>query len=78
MMRAIPAVVAYEREIIRDALRASNKSVTKAAHSLGTTYQALAAIIESRHKELLSERSPIHRRRPRNSEVKTPEYGTGS
>jgi hypothetical protein len=37
-------------------------SVTRAAALLGMSYQGLAYVIESRHKDLLKERSPIRRR----------------
>lgn len=57
------AVNRYEGELIRFALRANNKSVTKAAASLGVPHQTLAWIIGGRHRELLTERSPVHRRR---------------
>jgi tetratricopeptide (TPR) repeat protein len=55
-----------EREMIRQALAQANGSITHAARLLGTTYQALTYTIESRHQELLKERSPIHRRTKRN------------
>jgi len=54
-----------ERETIRRALVQANGSVTHAASLLGMSYQALCYIIESRHKDLLKERSPVRRRRPR-------------
>lgn len=38
-------------------------SITRAAKELGTSYQSLAYIIESRHGELLPLRSPVRRRR---------------
>lgn len=57
------AVRQHEGELIRFALKAANKSVTKAAASLGVSYQTLAWIIGRRHPELLAERSPVHRRR---------------
>lgn len=52
----------YEGELISTALKISNKSVVKAAKELGISYQALAYAIDSRHQELLPERSPIRRR----------------
>lgn len=55
-------VLQHERELIRFALRAANKSVTRAATMLGVKYQTLAHVIESRHPELIPERSEIHRR----------------
>lgn len=51
-----------EREMIRHALAQANGRVTHAATLLGMTYQALTYIIESRHTELLKERTPIRRR----------------
>lgn len=57
------AVNKYEGELIRFALRAADKSVTKAADALGVKWQTLAGIIDRRHPELLAERTPIHRRK---------------
>jgi transcriptional regulator with GAF, ATPase, and Fis domain len=51
-----------ERETIRQALVQANGRVTHAASLLGMSYQGLAYIIESRHKDLLKARSPIRRR----------------
>ncbi len=56
-------VLKYERKLIRQALAKVNGSVTHAAPLLGMTYQGLASAIESRHKDLLKERSPIYRRK---------------
>jgi tetratricopeptide (TPR) repeat protein len=53
---------AYERTMIRQALTQVGGSLTKAAELLGLTHQGLAYIIETRHPDLLKERSPIHRR----------------
>jgi len=55
-------VLRYERTLIRQALGKVSGSVTRAAAMLGMSYQGLAYIIQSRHKELLKERSPIRRR----------------
>jgi tetratricopeptide (TPR) repeat protein len=55
-------VLKFEASIIRQALSKANGSVTRAASLLSMSYQALAYILESRHKELLKERSPIRRR----------------
>jgi tetratricopeptide (TPR) repeat protein len=52
----------YEGAIIRQALGKVNGSVTRAAALLGMSYQGLAYVIQSRHKDLLKERSPIRRR----------------
>jgi len=51
-----------EREMIRKALAQANGSVTHAAPLLSLSYQALAYIIQSRHPDLLKERTPIRRR----------------
>lgn len=53
-----------EREMIRRALGETNGSVTYAAPLLGMTYPGLIYIIQNRHRDLLTERSPV-RRRPR-------------
>lgn len=52
----------YEGKLIRLALGAAQGSVTHAARLLGVTYQGLAFILNSRHKELLDARKPIRRR----------------
>jgi len=52
----------YEASLIRQALTQANGSVTRAAKALRMTYQGLAYVIGSRHKDLLKERSPIRRR----------------
>lgn len=54
----------YEGLLIKQALAQVNGSVTHAASILGINYQSLAYIIESRHRDLLKERTPV-RRRPR-------------
>jgi tetratricopeptide (TPR) repeat protein len=55
-------VLRYEGVLIRQALAKVSGSVTRAAALLGMSYQGLAYVIESRHKDLLKERSPIRRR----------------
>jgi tetratricopeptide (TPR) repeat protein len=52
----------YEGALIRQALAKTNGRLTEAASQLSVSYQALAYIIEGRHKDLLKERSPIRRR----------------
>jgi transcriptional regulator with PAS, ATPase and Fis domain len=52
----------YEGQVIRQVLTKANGSLTRAAAMLSMSYQALAYVLESRHKELLKERTPIHRR----------------
>ena len=59
----LPAeVLKFEGSLIRRALAKANGSLTRAASLLSMSYQALAYILESRHKDLLKERSPIRRR----------------
>lgn len=53
----------YENNILRKALIASQGSVTKAALSLGISHQRLIYILKSRHKDLLSVRTPAKPRR---------------
>lgn len=55
-------VLKFERGLIKDTLAKVNGSVTHAAKLLGISYQGLAYLIESRHKDLLKERSPVRRR----------------
>jgi hypothetical protein len=55
-------ILKYEGALIKQALAQANGRVTHAASLLGMSYQALCYIIESRHKDLLKERSPIRRR----------------
>ena len=56
-------VLRYEADLISRALAASGGSVTRAARMLGVTHQGLAFILNGRHKNLLSARSPVKRRR---------------
>ncbi len=58
------AVLQFERRLISQALATANGRVTHAAKWLGIGRQRLAYIIETRHPDLLKERSPV-RRRPR-------------
>jgi tetratricopeptide (TPR) repeat protein len=55
-------VLKYEGGLIKQALSKVNGSVTRAAELLNLSYQGLAYIIGTRHKDLLKERSPIRRR----------------
>jgi tetratricopeptide (TPR) repeat protein len=55
-------VLKYEGSLIKQALSKVNGSVTRAAEMLNLSYQGLAYIIGTRHKDLLKERSPIRRR----------------
>jgi len=56
-------VLRYEGSLIRRALEESGGSVTRAARLLGVTHQGLAFILNGRHSDLLSVRSPVKRRR---------------
>jgi len=51
-----------EKAMIKRALAQTNGSLTRAASLLSMTYQKLAYIMETRHKDLLKERTPIRRR----------------
>ncbi|HKR12892.1 MAG TPA: helix-turn-helix domain-containing protein [Pyrinomonadaceae bacterium] len=56
-------VLRYEGNLIRRALEDSGGSVTRAARLLGVTHQGLAFILNGRHSDLLSIRTPVKRRR---------------
>lgn len=56
-------VLRYEGDLIRRALKESGGSVTRAARLLGVTHQGLAFILNGRHSDLLSNRTPVKRRR---------------
>ena len=53
-----------ERYLIKHALESNEGSVTRAAKTLGISYQELHYVLETRHKDLLKYRTPV-RRRPR-------------
>lgn len=55
-------VLKYERNLVRQALLRADGSITRAAASLGLTYQGLAYVIETRHNDLMKERTPVRRR----------------
>ena len=55
-------IQAYEHELIKRALENAQGSVTHAARRLGVSYQALGYMLETRHKALLTERTPPRRR----------------
>jgi tetratricopeptide (TPR) repeat protein len=57
-----------EKAMIKRALAQTNGSLTRAASLLSMTYQKLAYIMETRHKDLLTERTPIRRRGRKNEE----------
>ena len=57
-------VMQYEGGLIKHALDEARGSITRAARLLGVTHQGLAFILQGRHKDLLSARTPVrHRRR---------------
>ncbi|MBA3355899.1 MAG: tetratricopeptide repeat protein [Pyrinomonadaceae bacterium] len=56
-------VLNYEGNLIRRALESSGGSVTRAARLLGITHQGLAFILNGRHRNLLSVRTPVKPRR---------------
>ncbi len=58
----VEEVKRYEGDLIKQALILSEGSVTKAARMLGITHQRLIYILESRHKDLLTVRTPAARR----------------
>jgi tetratricopeptide (TPR) repeat protein len=67
----IEEVRRYEGELISQALVTARGSVTRAAHLLGVSHQRLIYIIESRHRELLSVRTPAQPRpKPHKSIIK--------
>jgi tetratricopeptide (TPR) repeat protein len=53
----------YEGNLIRQALQTAGGSVTRAARLLGITHQGLAFILNGRHSDLLSVRTPVKRRK---------------
>ena len=57
-----------EHETIKQALAQTGGSVVHAAPLIGRTYPGLAKMIERRHPDLLSERTPI-RRRPQRKKI---------
>lgn len=64
-------VLKFECDLISTALAKANRRVTHAAKLLGIRYQTLASIIESRHPELLKQRTRVYRR-PRKHRSKSP------
>jgi DNA-binding NtrC family response regulator len=53
----------YEKGLIQMALKAAQGRVTQAARLLGVTHQRLSSILQGRHKDLLTVRTPVKRRR---------------
>jgi tetratricopeptide (TPR) repeat protein len=56
-------VLKYEGDLIKRALQSAGGSVTRAARLLGITHQGLAFILNGRHRNLLSVRTPVKPRR---------------
>jgi transcriptional regulator with PAS, ATPase and Fis domain len=57
------AVSEFEAKLIGRALDEAGGSVSRAAKQLGLRHQTLTAILETRHKKLLSKRTPVQKRR---------------
>jgi tetratricopeptide (TPR) repeat protein len=53
----------YEGQLIRQALEAAHGQITHAARLLGVTHQCLNNILQGRHRELLTVRTPIKTRK---------------
>ena len=56
-------VLLYERSLIQMALNAAKGQVTRAARLLGISHQRLSSILQGRHKDLVTARTPMQRRR---------------
>ena len=56
-------VLLYERSLIQMALNAAQGQVTKAARLLGISHQRLSSILQGRHKDLVTARTPMKPRR---------------
>ena len=54
-----------EREVIKLALEESNGRISRAARSLGVSWQWLSYALRTRHKDLIDKRTPVRHRRPR-------------
>ena len=55
-------VLEFERRLISQALATANGRITHAAKWLNIGRQKLAYIIQTKHPDLLNERTPVHRR----------------
>lgn len=55
-------VLRHENTLIRHTLSKVNGSLTRAAQQMGMSYQGLAYILQTRHRDLLKERSPVRHR----------------
>ena len=62
----VAEIRSFEHDVIKRALENAHGSVTHAARSLRLSHQALSYMLETRHKDLLEQRTPV-RRRPRKS-----------
>jgi DNA-binding NtrC family response regulator len=63
-------VLEFEKRLISQALASAHGRITHAAKWLDIGRQKLAYIIETRHPDLLKERSPVHRRSKKNTHQK--------
>lgn len=63
-------VLRFEHELISQTLTMVNGKVTDAAELLGIGYQTLAFIIETKHPDLLTKRTPVRRRPRKTSKAK--------
>src|SRR5262249_16189607 len=61
-------VFSLEHELIKYALDDAEGRVTFAARTLGMSYQRLTHKLQTKHKDLLKERSPLRRRVRRDAE----------
>ena len=52
-----------ERYLIKHALEANEGSLTRAAKTLGISYQELHYMLETRHRDLSHLRTPVQRRK---------------
>ncbi|HET6891086.1 MAG TPA: tetratricopeptide repeat protein [Pyrinomonadaceae bacterium] len=62
--KLIEEIRSLEHDLIKYSLETAKGSVTRAARALGVSYQELNYMLQTRHKDLLSLRTPV-RRRPR-------------
>lgn len=54
---------AFEKQVIREALVRHDGAIMPSADDLGVSHQTLIGAINSRHRDLISARSPIRKRR---------------
>jgi len=55
-------IQSLEHDLIKHALEANDGSITRAAKNLRISYQELHYMLNTRHKDLLQYRTPVHRR----------------